>query len=558
VLCAVNGRSNVSRDASCTIRFVQATNICLTGDEGRPGCRRCAQIRKTCPGYPFQIQLDLRIPPQPTTAAAVVKHESSSSVPPDVQPRVSTAEPQPSLTRDHRPKRDRRIKSEDSGELISLYHAPEYAPRSPPKYDVQHQSVCYFVHLFCFQAGRLYSFPVLDFLPDILQHAEPKSAVHLAATAVSRMTLADQYSGQDVRLQTGREYGDALAVTMKAIRDPAQNILDDTVVAVWLLGLYEAVNAVLVHGRTKTQDMKPEDEYRTHMNLLKLRGSAQFTTARGEKIFRVLKAAIQMRLFNLNSVTSRDFGDLELDIYQDEHEFVPSKTANKASAFFLQVARLTETIKNFLFGNRDPDNNDYISLETKRLVKYGEALDHNMDGWATTEPGWALLNVRGDSKGTAWAIYPSQALYYFYSFWVFLYWIRFLIARVKLYEALIELVSYDPDVCGPDAAKSDIIVADHRIAGYKTIIQSTATEIIGLTAYALGDVANTGDFNSAMSGRNPGRTFQEINVIAAMQLVIPLKALQRSPYPSIDQKGAIDLAISHIGDGFRRQPLRLV
>lgn len=123
-----------------------------------------------------------------------------------------------------------------------------------------------------------------------------------------------------------------------------------------------------------------------------------------------------------------------------------------------------------------------------------------------------------------------------YSFWVFLYWIRFLIARVKLYEALIALVNSDPDVSGLDVKKTDIIAAEQKVEGYKTIIQRTAAEIIGLTAYALGDVANTGDFNSAASGRNPGQKFQEINVIAAMQLVIPLKALQKSPYPTITRR----------------------
>ena len=428
---------------------------------------------------------------------------------------------------------------------------------------MQHQSVCYFVNLFCFQAGRLYSFAVLDFLPDILKHAEPYSAVQLAATAVSRMTLADQYSGQDVRLQSGKEYGDALAVTMKAIRDPCQNALDDTVVAVWLLGLYEAINAVLIHGTTKA--LKPEEEYRTHishmrgaMNLLKLRGSTQFATARGEKIFRVLKAAIQMRLFNLNSVTSRDFGDLELDIYQDEHEFVPSATANKASAYFSKVARLMETIKNFLFGDRAPENAVYISVETKRLLKYGEALDNNMQGWSESEPGWQMMRVTGDIKRTAWALHANHALFYFYSFWVFLYWIRFLIARVKLYEALIELVKSDPDLNEPEAKHEARKTADEKTERYKSIIQSTATEIIGLTAYALGDVANTGDFNSAVSGRNPGRDFQEINVIAALQLVIPLKALQKSPWPSVSQKEAVDLAVSHISSGLKRKPLMLV
>jgi hypothetical protein len=87
------------------------------------------------------------------------------------------------------------------------------------------------------------------------------------------------------------------------------------------------------------------------------------------------------------------------------------------------------------------------------------------------------------------------------------------------------------------------------------MIQSTAGELIGLTAYALGDVTPTGDFNSSVSALNPSRGFQEINVVAALQLVIPFKMLQRSNHPTPQQKGAVDLAISHIGDGFRRQPL---
>lgn len=60
--------------------------------------------------------------------------------------------------------------------------------------------------------------------------------------AVSRMTLADRYSGKDVRLQTGKEYGHALSLTNATIRDNNASIQDETVIAVWLLGLYEVSN----------------------------------------------------------------------------------------------------------------------------------------------------------------------------------------------------------------------------------------------------------------------------------------------------------------------------
>lgn len=133
------------------------------------------------------------------------------------------------------------IKAEETP-LLSVISEAVTARRSispPPRYDVQHQSLCFFVNLFCFQAGRLYSFPVLDFLPEVLEKVNPSSCLYQAANAVSRLTLADRYSGKDVRLQTGREYGQALSLTNATIRDTSASIQDETLLAVWLLGLYE-------------------------------------------------------------------------------------------------------------------------------------------------------------------------------------------------------------------------------------------------------------------------------------------------------------------------------
>jgi hypothetical protein len=215
------------------------------------------------------------------------------------------------------------IKAEDTPSLSGVSEAATTAPRSispPPRYDVQHQSLCFFVNLFCFQAGRLYSFPVLDFLPEVLQQVNPSSCLYQAANAVSRLTLADRYSGKDVRLQTGREYGHALSLTNATIRDTSASIQDETLLAVWLLGLYEVsrhyapmlnlahsrqhISVVLTHGRRTAESQTLEEEWQSHlshvrgaMRLLRLRGMSQFATARGEKIFRVFKAAIVGAIF---------------------------------------------------------------------------------------------------------------------------------------------------------------------------------------------------------------------------------------------------------------------
>jgi hypothetical protein len=261
-----------------------------------------------------------------------------------------------------------------------------------------------------------------------------------------------------------------------------------------------------------------------------------------------------MRLFILTSVFSKDFDNLEIDVYQDEHEFVPSQTANRASAYFHQVARLLEKVKQFMSQTPLPSEKTKATAEV--FLKRGESLDEDMTGWSKDEPGWDMMRVRAPTAGTMWALYPSHARYHFYSFWVFLYWLRFLAARYKLYEGLIELLKLD--VAQSSAKRPSVTGTDVRISKYRNFIQTTASELIGLTAYALGDVTPTGDFNSSISGLHPRQGFQEINVVAAMQLVLPLKMLQRSEYLTATQKGAVDLAISHIGDGFRRQPMVFV
>lgn len=261
-----------------------------------------------------------------------------------------------------------------------------------------------------------------------------------------------------------------------------------------------------------------------------------------------------MRLFILTSVFSKDFDDLEIDIYKDEHEFVPSQTANKASTYFHRAARLLERLKQFL-ANSVPLKWDTAVCEP--FLEYGEAMDADMEGWSKDEPGWDMMRVYAPTSGTMWALYPSHAIYYFYSFWVFLYWLRFLAARFKLYEGLMELLKLKAAEPADETVPSST-TPEPRMAKYTEIIRATASELIGLTAYALGDVTPTGVFNSSVSGLHPRMGFQEINVVAAMQLVLPLKMLQRSEYLTGIQKGAVDLAISHIGDGFRRQPLSLV
>lgn len=288
-----------------------------------------------------------------------------------------------------------------------------------------------------------------------------------------------------------------------------------------------------------------------------------------------------MRLFNLNSVESDDFDNLEADVYRDEHEFLPSESANKATRYFHTVAQLLERAKYALRKQKQLPRSKDIAAELQSVLDKCEEVDAVMAGWSKNEneSGWDIMRVQASTQNSMWALYPSHAMYYFRNFWVFMYWLRFLVARLKLYEGMIVVVQRQKAAASmldkssatdrieenatPSLATKPTLVRrqstnhmDFKIQQYRTVVQLTAGQLIGLTAYALGDVTNTGTFySSSTSAEEANVASREVNVIGGLQLVIPLKVLQRSDSPTPVQKGAIDLALGHIGDGFRRQPV---
>ena len=93
--------------------------------------------------------------------------------------------------------------------------------------------------MFSYQASKLYGVPILDFLPDMISTSSSSTALQNASKAVSRMTLADRYSGNDSRLDTSQQYAQALKSVSFLMSDETEAVKDETLIAVWLLGLYE-------------------------------------------------------------------------------------------------------------------------------------------------------------------------------------------------------------------------------------------------------------------------------------------------------------------------------
>ena len=169
-----------------------------------------------------------------------------SSVPP-----IPLIHPEVFRPRAPRGNKELGIKDESQEQSHNLLDVPVHRSKSispPPKYDVQHQATCFFLNLFSFRASKLYGIPVLDFLPDMLEKCGHHTAIYHASKAVSRMTLADRYSGQDARLRTSDDYAMALKSVAETMSNESEAVTDEAVTAVWLLGLYEVGPQILRHS----------------------------------------------------------------------------------------------------------------------------------------------------------------------------------------------------------------------------------------------------------------------------------------------------------------------
>lgn len=76
-------------------------------------------------------------------------------------------------------------------------------------------------------------------IPDVLSKAEEKSALYQACNAVARAYMASITRTSKATSDRAKAYGSALMATRSAIQDPQRCKSDNTLLAVWLLGLYE-------------------------------------------------------------------------------------------------------------------------------------------------------------------------------------------------------------------------------------------------------------------------------------------------------------------------------
>jgi Fungal specific transcription factor domain len=103
----------------------------------------------------------------------------------------------------------------------------------------ERQSVLYFFDQYVMPPDARGNPGWLEFLPDLHEASNETSCLKPSLAAVSYANLANQSSIPWMSVQARHSYGEALRSINSALRDPEQVTTDETLTAVFLLGLFE-------------------------------------------------------------------------------------------------------------------------------------------------------------------------------------------------------------------------------------------------------------------------------------------------------------------------------
>ncbi|KAH8896221.1 hypothetical protein GQ53DRAFT_838460 [Thozetella sp. PMI_491] len=258
-------------------------------DLAKPGCIKCSVYGATCPGY--RAESDLIFRNEDTHSVARRKQKKATKGEAVVTIRGSKG---PSSAA---PRRGRAHASVPGRSHAARSVADYRLLRSPTlSYTQLKPAVAMIFTLFSQTPSKGEGrFGRLDFLPDMLHETRETSCLALTADLFVAMHSLKPHAPPK---GLGREelYGRSLMAIRHALGQPSKRVEDETIVAVWLLGIYEVISTPPVEDGPS-----PWYVHSTGIaSILRARGPSQFQSERGRKIFWPSVAFIQLHCMESN------------------------------------------------------------------------------------------------------------------------------------------------------------------------------------------------------------------------------------------------------------------
>jgi len=183
---------------------------------------------------------------------------------------------------------------------VSCHHFPELCTMTvAPTPDVSFSAINFF--LTSYLEGSNF-----DYLPPLYLRTSEHSPLAVTTKCVATASLAMDMNDSQLMNRARRQYADALALTNTALRSPESAILDNTLISILLLGLFETL---AFEGRHSP------DQWTVHTQgaaaLIRLRGKQQFETPLGHRLFLQVANYIRISSAQQKRRVPREFKSIE-------------------------------------------------------------------------------------------------------------------------------------------------------------------------------------------------------------------------------------------------------
>ncbi|KAJ5810885.1 hypothetical protein N7447_010401, partial [Penicillium robsamsonii] len=265
---------------TCKVRRVKC-------DEEKPHCRRCMSTGRKCDGYahpPFVVEVLKSCHNNDSRGQRLVKYDmigpGSSSPLFESHLLDKVTIPYAHLS-----------EQTDGFPLLS-------GRNSPLTYPLAESWNTHFMPFVInkFSLSLKMAKPIYNTVPDVLSKAEEKSALYQACNAVAYAYMDNIAWTSKAISDRAKAYGCALMAMRSAIQDPQLCKSDNTLLAIWLLGLYELLLGVR-NGRDQVATPGWQIHNQVLSEVIRLRGSEQFTTRKGRNLFVMVFSNVETQAF---------------------------------------------------------------------------------------------------------------------------------------------------------------------------------------------------------------------------------------------------------------------
>ena len=312
------------------------------------GCSQCKRKHRTCPGYVNASELRLRDETD-LVARKIRKAEKGR----DSSSREAIQEPQ----------------LRGGAEEPTSDSTPSRKPRPPKIYGPSYSlsSAIDDIAIHYFMSSFIIASPFQGYLPSLFAVGRlAEDALTSAVYATAHATFALR-TGDARHLDRGRNnYAVALCQTNAALRDPSTAVLDETLAAILLLGLFESA---VFPGK------KSPEEWTAHtfgaLRLLQLRGMRQFKSSIAAQLFAHTGSKIRVSCVQREMKVPAEFQSL----FEKSIPFLnPKDPSNRLGPVLDKMAAIRATLFKFTLADlvAAVDEAAALEIEVRSIISDSE------------------------------------------------------------------------------------------------------------------------------------------------------------------------------------------